>query len=349
MRTLTFVVRSLLLLFLPFLPLLVSIVSAAPTYEHVALQAADQCDWIGSGGGGRGVRPVYLRCSRGTVLWRYPRGALRVVLSPPVLSEYDASKIRYHVASEKYPDRGNGSSWADNWSGNEVGGRSTVGGFRTCTKVSGPVRVYLESHGKLRPVYSPRDGKHKASHRCFHVKKQPAALYVEAEEYAIAAESRDHARLQYDFELRYLEDRAQRSRRFNQEEEEDCRPCSMNELANAYCETDLVARGTVTAVQRQPNLEAAELLLRVTNILRRIEENESSGDAADLVDRTDGRNRGNVRVRVPIACDARHGQGEFVIMAKRRLGDLVLVCAPRLETWVKTVRELETAPCVLRS
>ncbi|XP_017798627.1 PREDICTED: meteorin-like protein [Habropoda laboriosa] len=305
MRTLMFIVRSMLLL---FLLLLISIVSSASTYEHAALQAADQCDWMGSGGGGRGVRPVYLRCSRGTVFWRYPRGALRVVLS----------------------------SSSD--------GTFRLSGFRTCTKVSGPVRVYLETRGKLRPVYSPRDGKHKATHRCFYAKKQPAALYIEAEE-PVSGERHD-AKLQYDLELRYIDDRqGGRSRRFNDEEEEECRPCSMDELAKAYCQSDLVARGTVSAVQKQPNLEAAELVLGVTKILRRIEENESNYDA----DVTDSHDRRNVRIRVPTACDARHGQGEFVIMAKRRLGDLVLVCAPRLETWAKVVRELETAPCVLRS
>ena len=142
-------------------------------------------------------------------------------------------------------------------------------GFRTCTKVSGPIRVYLETGGKLRSVYSPRDGKHKASHRCFHAKKQPAALYIEAEE---SSEYHD-ARLQCDLELRYIDSRKEISRRFN-DEEEDCRPCSMDELAKAYCQSDFIARGTVSAVQKQPNLEAAELILRVTKILRRIEENE---------------------------------------------------------------------------
>lgn len=28
----------------------------------------------------RGVQPVYLKCSQGSVTWLYPRGALRVVL-----------------------------------------------------------------------------------------------------------------------------------------------------------------------------------------------------------------------------------------------------------------------------
>lgn len=330
MRTFTFMLCSVLLL---SLLLLISIVSSAPFYEHVALQAADQCDWIGSGGGGRGVRPVYLRCSRGTILWRYPRGALRVVLSPPILNEL-ISKIHYEFIRKK----------DDIIMKNDINPISNnsafqLFGFRTCTKVSGPIRVYLETGGKLRSVYSPRDGKHKASHRCFHAKKQPAALYIEAEE---SSEYHD-ARLQYDLELRYIDSRKEISRRFN-DEEEDCRPCSMDELAKAYCQSDFIARGTVSAVQKQPNLEAAELILRVTKILRRIEENENND--ADTSDFHDHR---NIHIRVSAACDARHGQGEFVIMAKRRLGDLVLVCAPRIETWAKTVRELESAPCVLRS
>lgn len=56
-----------------------------------------------------------------------------------------------------------------------------------------------------------------------------------------------------------------------------------------------------------------------------------------------------VRVRVSAACDAHHGQGEFVIMAKKRLGDLTLVCAPRLESWAEAVQAMESAPCVLKS
>lgn len=63
----------------------------------------------------------------------------------------------------------------------------------------------------------------------------------------------------------------------------------------------------------------------------------------------DSRFSKEVRVRVPTACDARHGHGEFVIMAKKRLGDLTLACAPRLEAWAEAVRELESAPCVLKS
>lgn len=293
---------------LPLLLLLLRITVLAFTYEPrtLLLETGDQCDWTGSGGGGQGVRPIYLRCSRGTISWRYPRGALRVVLSPPILVD-----CKLKVCSE----------------------------FRACTKVSGPVRVYLETNGKLRSVYSPRDGKREASHRCFYAKKQPAALYVEAEEPWFV--DSQVAKLQYDIEVRRREEE---SVKVNKDEDDDCRPCSMEELAKAFCQSDLVARGTISAVQKRPDLEAAELIVGITKTLRRID------DENDVVPDTDTVDRSNIVVRVPTACDARHGQGEFVIMAKRRLGDLVLVCAPRLETWAKTVRELSsTPPCVLRS
>nr|XP_033335733.1 meteorin-like protein isoform X1 [Megalopta genalis] len=316
-----------------------------------------------SGGGGRGVRPVYLRCSRGTVIWRYARGALRVVLSPPVLTEsvprVDSDSDSESIETGKRGQRNNVYANQSTLTGSFDNVSRLLSGFRTCIKVSGPVRVYLETHGKLRSLYTPRDGKHRASHRCFYAaaaaaaaaNKQPAALYIEAEEQPVSGEHRD-VKLQYDLEVRQrrrphrvIDEPRGRYSMYNEEEDEDCRPCSAEELAKAYCQSDLVARGTVSAVQNQLNLEAAELILTITKTLHRVEETEGNNDE-NIVEFHDRR---NVRVRVPSACDARHGQGEFVIMAKRRLGDLILVCAPRLETWAITVRELETAPCVLRS
>lgn len=192
-----------------------------------------------SGGGeSGGVRPVYLRCARGTVLWRYPHGALRVVLSFPASSM-----------------------------GNTPVNHSSLG-FRTCVKISGPVRVFLEANRRLRQIYSPSDGKHKYSHRCFRSWEHVAALYIEAEDdYSFKSTK---VKLQYDLEsnspkggvLQVLD------------EEEECRPCSMEELAKAYCQSDLVARGTVTAVEQQLNLDAAELVLRITKILRQVQEAE---------------------------------------------------------------------------
>ncbi|KAG7210890.1 hypothetical protein KM043_012371 [Ampulex compressa] len=268
--------------------------------RNVLQPAADRCDWSGSGGGGRGVRPVYLRCSRAV----------------PGLPLAEHSSESDNAILPAAPT------------------------FRACMKVSGPVRVYLETNEKLASVYSPRDGKHPASHRCFRATKRPTALYVEAEE-GEPSSARVKAKVRYDLEALVVRER---SREFDQETE--CRPCSLEELAEAYCRSDMVARGTIGAVQRRPRLETAELIVRVTKTLRRVEEAEGN-DAG--FDDTTANAQGTVRVRVPTSCDARHGQGEFVIMAKRRLGDLVLVCAPRLETWAVAVRKLESAPCVLKS
>jgi len=52
------------------------------------------------------------------------------------------------------------------------------------------------------------------------------------------------------------------------DEEEECRPCTMEELAKAYCQSDLVATGTVTAVEQNYEIDTAELILRATKILR---------------------------------------------------------------------------------
>ncbi|XP_011883281.1 PREDICTED: meteorin-like [Vollenhovia emeryi] len=283
--------------------LLLICVSAA-AYEHTA---ADQCDWSGSGGGeGGGVRPVYLRCTRGTVLWRYPSDALRVVFTFP--SSFTEANSPGHLS------------------------------FRACVKISGPVRVFLEANGKLRQIYSQSDGKHVLSHRCFRSPKHTAALYMEAEDnYSF---KRAKVKLQYDLEPNSVKGGTLRA----PDEEEECRPCSMDELAKAYCQSDLVAKGTVTAVEQNLELDTAELILRPTKILRYVPQ-EAEGNDVDVTAFL----RKSVRVRIPMACDARHGLGEFVIMAKRRLGDLTLVCAPRLETWMEIVREMDNAPCVLHS
>lgn len=173
---------------------------------------------------------MYLRCARGTVLWRYPHDALRVVLSSPV-SFLENNSLSYL-------------------------------GFRACVKISGPVRVFLEAGGKLRQLYSPSDGKHELTHRCFRSRKHTAALYMEAEDdYSF---KNTKVKLQYDLEPNSVKGGTLRV----PDEEEDCRPCSMEELAKAYCQSDLVAKGTVTDVQQNPKMDTAELILRVTKILR---------------------------------------------------------------------------------
>lgn len=59
-----------------------------------------------------------------------------------------------------------------------------------------------------------------------------------------------------------------------------------------------------------------------------------------------------VTIHVAQHCGVSHGLGEFVFMARRKLGDLTLQCAPRLEDWaliVNTLSDEGKAHCLLRS
>ncbi|XP_076366036.1 meteorin-like protein [Tachypleus tridentatus] len=108
--------------------------------------ATDECDWIGSGlsQGERCIQAIYLRCAQGSIEWKYPRGALRVVLR-------------------------HGTS-----------GRE----FRGCLRVNNKfndAQIYVEGHRKLHLLFSKRDGKHPELLRCFNSHHGQVALYVEAE------------------------------------------------------------------------------------------------------------------------------------------------------------------------
>lgn len=111
---------------------------------------------------GRGVTPVYLRCSAGQLSWRWPRGALRAVLRVP-----------------GQPGRE----------------------FRGCVRTSGAgARLFLEGPRSLAPLYPAGGRASRASAsawpvadeavankdnvpvRCFYSRNGQAALYVEASE-----------------------------------------------------------------------------------------------------------------------------------------------------------------------
>lgn len=50
----------------------------------------------------RGVTPVYLRCREGGVVWRYPRGALRLLFKPPLPA--DVQDFRVCIRVIRRPD-----------------------------------------------------------------------------------------------------------------------------------------------------------------------------------------------------------------------------------------------------
>ncbi|UYV63122.1 METRNL [Cordylochernes scorpioides] len=103
-----------------------------------------ECEAVWHSSDPRGVTTVYLRCNRGAVTWRYPEGAVRVVL--------------------------------------RAGGPDFKACFRV-QEFRG-VRVFLEGRRKLLPVVPAAGGERRARVdrlRCFESHRGQLALYIEAE------------------------------------------------------------------------------------------------------------------------------------------------------------------------
>lgn len=198
------------------------------------------CDWDGSGLSGpdhaslskwtksRSVVPVYLRCDQGRVTWRYPRGALRVLL--------------------------------------RLGGTSgTPRDFRACVKIPGNstgAAVHLEGHRRLIPIYKgpSADGQDQVL-RCFTSYKGQAALFLEATPEGNHLLRRDTLHLWYHLtpvtSARDLED-----------DMAECRPCSDRELLHHYCSSDFVVEGTVTSLRHLARRDVTEITVSAARVHR---------------------------------------------------------------------------------
>ncbi|KAF5294937.1 hypothetical protein FQR65_LT10650 [Abscondita terminalis] len=223
--------------------------------------------------------------------------------------------------------------------------------FRACIKVHPDgvnqhlaARLFLEGPRSLLPLYSHEDGGHKAV-RCFQSRNGQVALYIEASTTGSSMIKRV-AKIDYDLQqlpkgVKYYDP------------SEECRPCSGEELAHAFCTSDLVTRGIMRGIENHDDMEVSEISVKVTKLIRHttddgysddLEEKENSIDNDDLTD--------EITLQVAQHCGVKHGVGEFVFMARRKLGNLTLQCAPRLEDWALLINDLSQdgkAHCVLRS
>ncbi|KAJ8892486.1 hypothetical protein PR048_005066 [Dryococelus australis] len=322
------------------------ITSSAPVLRVRGCAVTEACVCVccsGLAGPERAVMPVYLRCSQGRLQWAYPRGALRVVLRL-------------------------GASSRD---------------FRACVKASGAsrsARLLVETPGRLAPLHFSSS----SAASCFHSRAGRAALYVEAAGGGRAPLTREVLAITYHLEAlprgKASYDPAEgtsspphstRRLLFVTKTFTQCRPCSTEEMGHSYCTSDLdsvfikvilfsVARGIIQAVENDHSLEVSRMTVKLTKLLRHsTEDNNPEGGLVDSVPvkrnsvlEHDSAGDKRIRIDVPLHCGAKHGTGEFVFMARRKLGDLTLTCAPRLEDWAEVVSRTNrdgSAHCVLKS
>lgn len=106
-------------------------------------------------------------------------------------------------------------------------------------------------------------------------------------------------------------------------------------------------------MENREELEVSQLSVKVTKLIRHTTDDAYLDDTDDSSanDVEDGPLK-EVTLHISQHCGVRHGLGEFVFMARRKLGDLTLQCAPRLEDWAQLVNALSEegkAHCILRS
>ncbi|XP_046659901.1 meteorin-like protein [Homalodisca vitripennis] len=219
--------------------------------------------------------------------------------------------------------------------------------FRGCIKSSAGwagARVFLEGPRSLVRLIDQEDSRQKV--RCFHSRGGQAALYVEAT--GAATFPKQVAELYYDLE-------ALPRHKGSYDPAEECRPCLKEEMTHAYCTSELVTRGIIRAIENQEDAQTSSVTVKVTKHLRHSSSGVTSWSSEEEEEENSvlpGGRETLVELTVPGHCGAKHGTGEFVFMARRKLGDLSITCAPRLEDWVEVVRSENlsgSANCVLIS
>lgn len=165
----------------------------------------------------------------------------------------------------------------------------------------------------------------------------------------------------------------------------ECRPCSVKESLEMFCSSDFVARGSISAIYNDAELERTLLTVRATRVIRQassvfqpINDRPSvqkrkrrtpkrlipipskwkgmDGLEEDLtgneVNSSETEDEHTGTLHVPLTCQVKHGSGEFIFMGRKRLGDAVLWCAPRLEEWQQWILQAQmdgSAQCRLEA
>ncbi|XP_050420585.1 meteorin-like [Adelges cooleyi] len=273
--------------------------------------ASDSCDWSGSGlsdSSEYSVRPVRLdRCWAGKVRWAYPRGALRVVF------------------------RLTGTG----------GGRE----FRVCLKPDrlDGVRVLLDSAPRrLITVYDHRTtSSQPPPSRCFKSVGGTAAFYVEADK---SREQPVGGAVRFRYDLEPLGSPVPELFSANDLDDE-CRPCTVEEMTQAYCTSSLVVQGTIVGVSYDGDVSRVRVQPTKAHRLPPEEDDKVAEDMGD--DSSDPEQKKPLTITFGRGCRPAVGPGQFVFMARAKFDELALRCAPRLEEWRQAAKADKSPSCIL--
>uniref|UniRef100_A0A147A9Y6 Meteorin n=1 Tax=Fundulus heteroclitus TaxID=8078 RepID=A0A147A9Y6_FUNHE len=274
----------------------------------------DQCSWRGSGLSQQqgSVEQISLHCSEGTLDWLYPKGALRLTLTP-------------RLAPMGAVGPGGGS----------------VGIITACVKPSEQfhgAQLYLERDGLLELLVGDRiESSPPPRVRCFsRTPGERLALFLQATPHQDI--SRRIASFRYELRGDWT---ARMSLDSNPVSTEDaCRPCNDSEILMAVCTSDFVVRGNIRSVEEDESLRAAVIKVSATRVFRQ-KYTLFTGNSRLA-------SRGEIRTL--LQCGVKPGPGSFLFTGRVHFGEAWLGCAPRYKDFQRTYAAAKAAqqiPCEL--
>ncbi|XP_064171754.1 meteorin-like [Anguilla rostrata] len=276
----------------------------------------DQCSWRGSGLSQPpgSVEQIALRCSEGSLDWLYPKGALRLALSP-------------RLPSPAAGPRGAGP-----------GGHITA-----CIRPAesfGGAQLYLERGGVLELLAGDRpDPARPPGVLCVHRRpEEGVTLFLQATPHQDI--SRRIAAFRYELRGDWGTRPALTSDPVSGGGA--CRPCNDTEILMAVCTSDFVVRGTIRSVSDDRDLQTSVIRVAASRVFRQKRVLFSGA----------GRLAKAGEVRTPLSCGVRPGPGSFLFTGRVRFGEAWLGCAPRYRDFRRAYDLAEGAgriPCELPS
>ncbi|CAL4118046.1 unnamed protein product [Meganyctiphanes norvegica] len=220
--------------------------------------------------------------------------------------------------------------------------------FRACIKGDtnfAGARLLLEGHRSLIPLLAKDDQTPRHLPRCFNSYKGQAAVYLEAEPTIDDPSNLKKQVAAFNYDLQTL------PKGSVYDPQDECRPCSDEEVLQLYCSGDFVARGSIIRVEDDPELSRTLIIIRATKLFQQTSPifKHTTAQAENDLNALDSAGPAYIgTLEVPLKCGARSGLGEFLVMGDLRLGSPILRCATRYEDWEKLAIKLhDRAHCVL--
>ncbi|KAJ8364169.1 hypothetical protein SKAU_G00130000 [Synaphobranchus kaupii] len=295
-----------------WIPLLTVFDRALSSYSE------DQCSWKGSGLSQQpgSVEQISLHCAEGSLDWLYPKGALRLTLSPRLPSTVVGPGGNRHSGS---------------------------GHITACVKPAESfhgAQLYLERDGILELLVGDRPESQRPPRvRCFS--RHPGervALFLQATPHQDI--SRRIAAFRY--ELRGVWNARLSLDSDPVNSEGACRPCNDTEILMAVCTSDFVVRGNIRSVVENQDLQVSMIKVSATRVFRQKYALFSGA----------GRLTKAGEIRTLLECGVRNGAGSFLFTGRVHFGEAWLGCAPRYKDFQRAyslAKEARQIPCELAS